>query len=150
MSKKSKKDGKGKGKKSYSEEKVYHSFNTLDYKTLTAVALIDDLYIIADKVLADHNLTVNVWHTFANLENQVTNNWDADKPFIRHWLDAIVEEFGYMICNEVYRKYWNEEWYTHGILHDVPEMPKKLRANPEAVAGHFADSAATKYKEHYK
>ena len=145
-----KKKKKNKGKKSYSDKTVYQSFNALDYKSLTAESLIESLYTNAANILIEYGLPVNVWFTFTRLENQLKKTWDAEECFIRFWLDRIVDEFGYMIWNEVNRKYFNVEYHGHGILHDVPELSKKLRSNPEAVATHFADSAVTKYQEYYK
>ena len=146
---KKKKKKPSKMSKSSAAEKVYQSFNTLDYTTMTPEDFIKSLYINAALVLIEHRMPAKYWCTFVNLEYQVKKTWDA-KDFIRFWLDRAVEEFGHMIWNEVYKKYWNEEWYQRGVLHDAPDLPKKLRANPEAVAGHFADFAVTKYKEHYK
>ena len=135
--------------KSAAAEKVYQSFNTLDYKTLTPENFIKSLYINSALVLIEHRMPAKYWCTFVNLENQVKKTWASDKDFIRFWLDQIVDEFGYMIWNEIYRKYWNDEWYRDGILHDVPELPKKLRANPEAVGSYFADMAVNSFKEYY-
>lgn len=137
--------------KSEVKEKSFQFFNDLAFKSKkTPKALIKDVHKNAKDVLKEYGLKVNVWCTFEHLEEQVTKCWNADRDFIRFWLDRLVSEFGYMIWNEVHKKYWKEDWYRDGILHNVPELPKKLRANPEAVASHFSDSAVTKYQERYK
>lgn len=136
--------------KSGAKEKTFLFFNSLDFKTMTAESLIEHIYTNATNVLDEHELSMNVWCTFDHREKHVIDLWDADSDFIRFWLDQLVSEVGHMIWNEVHKKYWNEEWYRDGILHNVPELPKKLRANPEAVATHFADSTVNKYEGHYK
>ena len=149
MAKKEVKEKPKKMSKSNSKEKTFSFFNVLDYKTLTPETLIQSLYDNAEALLNEHGKSVNAWCTFARLEEQVEKTWNSDLVFSRFWLDAIVQEFGYMLWNEVFNKYHKDEWYKKGNLVEVPELPKKLQSNPEAVASHFADAVVNSFKEQY-
>lgn len=147
MSKKSK---KSKPKKRYLPVKrVYHSFNDTPYKRRTANTLSKDMSKTATAVLAEYDLPFNGWVTFENIEVQLKKMW-KDEDFVRFWLDRMVDEYGYMVWNEVFRKVFTVDYYQNGNLRDAPELSKKLRRNPEAVATHFADAAWDKYRENYK
>ena len=135
--------------KSDADARAYRFFNVAKFKDTDADTFISSLYTNAADILKEHNLEVKVWYTFAAKEEQVKKMWDKKECFIRFWLDQAINEFGYMIWNLLFDKYFKEDWYIHGILHDVPELPKKLKSNPEAVAGHFADAAVTKFGEYY-
>ena len=135
--------------KSDVKEKAYNFFNTLDHTSYTPETLIKSLYARAEYLLKEHDKSVDIWATFANLEKQVKKTWKSNDQFKRFWLDRIVEEFGYMLWNAVFNKYYREEWYQKDNLVEVPELPKKHRNNPENVAAYFADETLNRFKEFY-
>ena len=150
-----KKSAKGKTKfkkisKSTVKEKSYRFFNALDFKSMSPEELVKKVQDTAVTVLAEHNQFVDPWCTFIKFEDQVVKTWDAEEVFIRFWLDRLIEEYGNMVWNVIFKKYYKDEWFTKGNLMDVPEMPAKLRNNPEAVASHLADSTMGKFMENFR
>ena len=135
--------------KSGVKEKTYMFFNKLDFKSMNPDDLIKRVQDMAADTLLEYNKGVDPWCTFVNLEAQVVKTWDTEDVFIRFWLDRLIEDYGYMIWNVVYKKYYKEDWYIHGTLVEVPELPAKLRQNPEAIAGYFADLAMIKFKDNF-
>ena len=146
-----KKPKKQKKKSGSSKVWTHKYFNVRDRKEFTAEALITNARANASVVLYTHGVPFKEWCTFVELEEMLVRYWDSSfdegTPFF--WCDRLINELGYMIWNEMFRKYFNEVWFKNGILLDVPELSKKLRKNPEAVATHFANSAVDKYSEQY-
>lgn len=138
-----------KSKKEYSDFTVHKYFNVNKVPSRHTAVLMKDMLVRAENILKEHDITMEPWCTLDGLAEKTIDIWEYDPIDQKYWwMDKYIEEIGYMIWNDVNRKY-HQDWFKTGILVDVPGLVKRSR-NGEGVADHFAVTAVAKFTEPYE
>lgn len=139
-----------KGKKEYSDFTEHRYFNINAVPSRHTAVLLSDMLDRVEVILNQHDLVMKPWCTLDTLSPHVIDAWTGNDSINQKnwWMDRYIDEVGYMIWNDINRKYYNE-WYKTGVLIHVPELFKKER-NGDGVAGYFADNAVKEFVEPYK